>query len=122
MYARGRQKAVTKPAYCVAVNSNNSQANQNITMHSRRIDPTRCEAKMDQICAFQYNERADFDAAPHHARLCSEHFAECDFADFVEYRISKRKSKPAAFPSVQKLQNTGNKTNDKRICEADFQQ
>ena len=40
--------------------------------------------------------------APHHAHLCSEHFAECDFANLIEYRISKRNLKPTAFPSVQK--------------------
>ena len=34
VYACGRQKALTMPAYCVAANCNNSQlATQNITMH-----------------------------------------------------------------------------------------
>ena len=56
---------------------------------------------MDQICAFQ-TKRAYFDAAPHHIHLCSEHFAEADFTNFPEYRISKRNLKPTAFSSVQK--------------------
>ena len=34
--------------------------------------------------------------------VASEHFAECDFANFIEYRISKRNLKPTAFSSVQK--------------------
>ena len=34
-------------------------------------------------------KRADFLAAPHHAHLCSEHFSECDFANPLEYRMSK---------------------------------
>ena len=40
-------------------------------------------------------------AAPHHARLCSKHFAERDFANFIEYRmrISKRNLKPTVFPA-----------------------
>ena len=33
VYACGRQKALTMPAYCIAANCNNSQATQNITMH-----------------------------------------------------------------------------------------
>ena len=33
VYACGRQKALTVPAYCVAANCNNSQATQSITMH-----------------------------------------------------------------------------------------
>ena len=43
---------------------------------------------------FVHFKPADFDAAPHHAHLCSEHFAECDFANLIEYRISKRNLKP----------------------------
>ena len=34
-------------------------------------------------------KRADFLAAPHHTHLCSEHFSECDFANPMEYRMSK---------------------------------
>ena len=33
VYACGRQKALTMPAYCVAANCNNSQATQSIIMH-----------------------------------------------------------------------------------------
>ena len=33
VYACGRQKALTIPAYCVAANCNNSQATQSITRH-----------------------------------------------------------------------------------------
>ena len=28
-------------------------------------------------------KRADFDAAPHNAHLCSEHFDEYDFTNFI---------------------------------------
>ena len=41
---------------------------------------------MPRVRQFQ---RADFLAAPHHAHLCSEHFSECDFANPMEYRMSK---------------------------------
>ena len=33
VYACGRQKALTMPAYCIAANCNNSQATQSISMH-----------------------------------------------------------------------------------------
>ena len=33
VYACGRQKALTMPAFCVAANCNNSQATQSVTMH-----------------------------------------------------------------------------------------
>ena len=83
----------------VAANCNNSQATQNIAMHEfprNRPSVRRTWTKFVQF------KRADFDAAPHHAHLCSEHFAEYDFANLIEYRISKRNLKPTAFPSVQK--------------------
>ena len=32
----------------------------------------------------------------------ASYFAECDFANFIEYRISKRNLKQTVFPSVQK--------------------
>ena len=48
------------------------------------------------------NSAADTVFWPHHTHLCSENFAECDFANFIEYRISKRNLKPTAFSSVQK--------------------
>ena len=34
-------------------------------------------------------KRADFLAVPHHAHLCSEHFSERDFANPMEYHMSK---------------------------------
>ena len=98
VYACGRQKALTMPAYCVAANLNNSQATQNITMHE--FPRNRAGVRRKWI-KFVHFKRADVDAAPHHAHLCSEHFAECDFANLIEYRISKRKLKPTAFPSVR---------------------
>ena len=52
VYACARQKSLTMPAYCVAANSNNSQATRNITARVP-VESTRCEAKADQICAFQ---------------------------------------------------------------------
>ena len=40
VYACGRQKALTMPAYCTAANCNKSQATQSITMHEfLRNDP-----------------------------------------------------------------------------------
>ena len=108
VYACGRQKALAMPAYCVAANCNNSQATQNITMHEFPRNRPAVRRNWVKLVHFK---RADFDAAPHHAHLCSDHLAECDFANFIEYRISKRNLKPTAFPSVQKkhqsrLQNT----------------
>ena len=46
----------------------------------------RSEAKVNKFIQFK---RANFLAAPHHAHLCSEHFSECDFANPMEYRMSK---------------------------------
>ena len=121
VYACGRQKALTMPAYCVATNCNNSQATQNIIMHEF---PQNRPAVMRKWIKFVHFKRADFDGAPHHAHLCSERFAEYDFANFLEYRIPKRNLKPTAFPSVQKagFRTPGKKRNYKRKCEADFQQ
>ena len=99
VYACGRQKALTMPAYCVAANCNSSQVTQNITM--QEFPRNRPAVRRKQIKFVHFN-RADVNAAPHHAHVCSEHFAECDFTNFVEYRISKRNLKPTAFPSVQK--------------------
>ena len=99
VYACGRQKALTVPAYCVAADCNSSQATQNITMHELPRNRPAVRRKWTISVHFK---RADVDAAPHHAHFCSVHFAECDFANFIEYRISKRNLKPAAFPSVPK--------------------
>ena len=67
-------------------------------------------------------KRADFDAALHHVHLCSEHIAEYDFANLIEYRISKRNLKTTVFPSVQKVpkQTAEHLKQNERICEADF--
>ena len=42
--------------------------------------PQNRPAVMRKWIKFVHFKRADFDAAPHHAHLCSEHFAECDFS------------------------------------------
>ena len=108
VYACGRQKALTMPAYCVAANCNNSQATQNITMHEFARNRSAVRRKWVKFVQFK---RADFDAAPRHAHLCNEHFGECDFVNFMEYQMgfaSKRNLKRTAFPSVQRhsrLQN-----------------
>ena len=69
------------PVYCVAANCNNSQMTPVITMHELpRNQPT---VKFIQF------KQADFLAAPHHAHLCSEHFSECNFANPMEYCMSK---------------------------------
>ena len=74
------------PAYCVAANCNNSQTTPGITMHE--LPPNRPAVRRKWIKFIQF-KRADFLAAPHHAHLCSEHFSECDFANPMEYRMSK---------------------------------
>ena len=53
VYACGRQKALTMPAYtyCLAANCNNSQATQK--HNYARVPATLCEAKMGQICTIQ---------------------------------------------------------------------
>ena len=96
VYACDRQKALTMPADCVAANCNNSQATQNITMHQFLWNQPDVRRKWIKFVHFK---RAD---KPHHTHLCSEHFAECDFTNFIEYYISKWNLKPTAFPSVQK--------------------
>ena len=44
------------------------------------MESTHCEAKMGQICAIQTNWLLRLS----HTHLCSEHFAECDFLNFME--------------------------------------
>ena len=75
MYACGRQN-LTTPAYCVAVNCNNSQTTPGITMHELPRNQPAVRQKWIKFIQFK---RADFLAAPHHAHLCSEHFCECNF-------------------------------------------
>ena len=61
VYACGRQKALTMPAYCVAANCNNSQATQSITMHEL---PRNRPAVRQKRVKFAQFKRADFDTAP----------------------------------------------------------
>ena len=77
---------LTMPAYCVAADCNNSQTTPGITMHE--LPPSRPAVRRKWIKFIQF-KRADFLAAPHHAHLCSEHFSECDFANPMEYHMSK---------------------------------
>ena len=70
------------PAYCVAVNCNNSQTTPGITMHE--LPRNRLTVKRKWIKFIQF-KHADFLAAPHHTHLCSKHFSECDFANPMEY-------------------------------------
>ena len=87
VYACGRQKALTMPAYCIAANCNNSQATQSITMHEFPRNGPAVRRKWVKFVQFK---RADFEAAPQSRPLilCSEHFAECDFVNFMaEYQM-----------------------------------
>ena len=77
-------KKLTMPAYCVAMNCNNSQTTPDITMHELPCNRPTVRRKWIKFIQFK---RADFLAAPHHTHLCSEHFSECDFANPMEYRM-----------------------------------
>ena len=77
-------KKLTMPAYCVAVNCNNSQTTPGITMHELPRNRPAVRRKWIKFIQFK---RADFLAALHHAHLCSDHFSECDFANPMEYRM-----------------------------------
>ena len=79
-------KKLTMPAYCVAANCNNSQTTPGITMHELPRNRPAVRRKWIKFILFK---RADFLAVPHHAHLYSEHFSECDFANPMEYRMSK---------------------------------
>ena len=70
-------KKLTMPAYCVAVNCNNSQMTPGITMHELPRNQPAVRRKRIKFIQFK---QADFLAAPHHTHLCIEHFSECDFA------------------------------------------
>ena len=49
-------------------------------------ESTRCEAKVGQICTIQTSCTLMLRLS--HAHLCSEHFAECDFVNFMaEYHM-----------------------------------
>ena len=78
-------KKLTMPAYCVAVNCNNSQMTPGITMHELPCNQPAVRRKWIKFLQFK---RADFVAAPHHTHLCSKHFSECNFANPMEYRYS----------------------------------
>ena len=80
------EKKLPMPAYCVAANCNNSQMTPGITMHELPRNRPALRRKWIKFIQFK---RADFLAAPHHAHLCSEHFSDCDFANPMEYRMSK---------------------------------
>ena len=77
-------KKLTMPAYCVAVNCNNSQMTQGITKYE--LPRNRPAVRWKWIKFIQF-KRADFLAALHHAHLCSVHFSECNFANPMEYRM-----------------------------------
>ena len=79
-------KKLTMPAYCVAANCNNLQTTPGITMHEL---PHNWPAVGRKWITFIQFKQADILAALHHAHLCSEHFSECDFANPMEYRLSK---------------------------------
>ena len=61
VYACGRKKALTMPAYCIAANCNNSQATQSVTMHEFPRNRPTVRRKFVKFVQFK---RADFDAAP----------------------------------------------------------
>ena len=76
VYACGRRKALTLPAYCVAANCNNSQATQSITLHESLWNRPAVRRKWVKFVQFK---RADFDAVPQSCPLV----AECDFVNFM---------------------------------------
>ena len=67
------------PAYCVAANCNNSQATQSITMHEFLWNRPAVRQKWVKFVQFK---RAD-SCASVTPIFCSEHFAECDFVNFM---------------------------------------
>ena len=79
-------KRLPMPAYCVAANCNNSQMTPGITMHELLHNQPAVRQKWIKFIQFK---QADSLAALHHTHLCSEHFSECDFANPMEYRMSK---------------------------------
>ena len=77
-------KKLTMPAYCVAMNCNNSQTTPGITMHKLLCSWPAVRRKWIKFIQFK---RADFLAVPHHAYLCNERFSECDFTNPMEYHM-----------------------------------
>ena len=87
LYACGRQKALTMPAYCVAANCNNPQATQSITMYKLLRNRPAVRRKRRKWVKFGQFKRADY-AAPHSRRAIGEHFTECGFVNFMaEYQM-----------------------------------
>ena len=86
LFMRVVDKRLPMPVYCVAANCNNSQMTPGITMHELLRNRPAVRRKWIKFIQFK---RADFLAAPHHAHLCSEHHSECDFANPMEYCMSK---------------------------------
>ena len=79
-------KKLTMSAYCVAANCNNSQTTPGITMHELPHNRPAVRRKWIKFIQFK---RADFLAALHHTHLCSKHFSKCNFANPMEYHMSK---------------------------------
>ena len=80
VYACGRQKALTMPAYCIAANCNNSQATQSITMPEF--------PRKKRLWGENGSDLYTLILRLSHAHLCNEHFAECDFVNFMaEYQM-----------------------------------
>ena len=85
VYACCRQKTLTMPASCIAANCNNSQATQSITTHEFRRN--RPAVRRNGSNSYNSNELTLM-LRLRHAHLCSEHFAECDFVNFMaEYQM-----------------------------------
>ena len=78
-------KRLTVPAYCVAMNCNNSQTTPGITMHELPRNRPAVGWKCIKVIQFKWS---DFLAVPHHPHLYSKHFSECDFANPMEYWYS----------------------------------
>ena len=85
VYACGRQKALTMPAYCIAANCNNSQSTQSITMHEF---PRNRPAVRENGSKLYNSNELTLMLCLSHTHLCSEHFAECEFVNVMaEYQM-----------------------------------
>ena len=87
MYACGRQKALTIPAYCVAANpavTTHKQPKAQLCTSSHGINPLWGENGSNL-----YNSnKLTLMLRLSHTYFCSEHFAECDFVNFMaEYQM-----------------------------------
>ena len=81
-------KVLTMPAYCIAANSNKSQATQSITMHEFPRNRPAVRRKWVKFVQFTETTELTFMLRLSHAHLSSEHFAECDFVNFMaEYQM-----------------------------------